>query len=74
MFYQNLYHRKLFLGKLFSQELILAHTSTLKQQSAARHVAPLGHIILIPSKPVFTQLYYTSSTDVKFVPVNYPVK
>jgi hypothetical protein len=53
MFYQNIYHRKLFLGKLFSQELILAHTSTLKQQSAARHVAPLEHIILIPSKPVF---------------------
>ena len=53
MFYQNIYHRKLFLGKLFSQELILAHTSTLKQQSAARLVAPLGHIILIPSKPVF---------------------
>jgi hypothetical protein len=41
------------LGQLFSQELILAHTSTLKQQSAARIVAPLGHIILIPSKPVF---------------------
>ena len=25
----------------------------LKQQSADRHVAPLGHIILIPSQPVF---------------------
>jgi hypothetical protein len=24
-----------------------------KQQSAGRHVAPLGHIILIPSQPVF---------------------
>jgi hypothetical protein len=27
--------------------------SALKQQSADRHVAPLGHIILIPSQPVF---------------------
>jgi hypothetical protein len=27
--------------------------SSLKQQSAVRHVALLGHIILIPSKPVF---------------------
>jgi hypothetical protein len=26
--------------------------SSLKQQSAGRHVAPLGHIILIPSQPV----------------------
>ena len=25
----------------------------LKQQSADRHVVPLGHIILIPSQPVF---------------------
>ena len=27
--------------------------SSLKQQSADRHVAPLGHIILIPSQSVF---------------------
>jgi hypothetical protein len=27
--------------------------SSLKQQSADRNVAPLGHIILIPSQPVF---------------------
>jgi hypothetical protein len=27
--------------------------SSLKQQSAGGHVAPIGHIILIPSKPVF---------------------
>ena len=27
--------------------------SSLKKQSACRHVVPLGHIILIPSKPVF---------------------
>jgi hypothetical protein len=26
---------------------------SLKQQSADRHVAQLGHIILIPSRPVF---------------------
>ena len=27
--------------------------SSLKQQSAGRYVAPFGHIILIPSQPVF---------------------
>ena len=30
------------------------HASSLKQQPLGRHVAPLGHIILIPSQPVFT--------------------
>jgi len=33
--------------------LDLYSASSLKQQSAGRHVAPLGHIILIPSQPVF---------------------
>ena len=28
--------------------------SSVKQQCVDRHVAPLGHIILIPSQPVFT--------------------
>ena len=28
--------------------------SSLKQQSADRYIAPLGHIIMIPSQPVFT--------------------
>ena len=27
--------------------------SSLKQQSEGRHVAPLGHVILIPNQPVF---------------------
>jgi hypothetical protein len=27
--------------------------SSLKQQSVGRHVAPLGHFILIPSQPMF---------------------
>ena len=27
--------------------------SSLKQESAGRHVTPLGYIILIPSQPVF---------------------
>ena len=34
-------------------ELHLYSASSLKYQSTGRHVAPLGHIILIPSKPVF---------------------
>jgi hypothetical protein len=34
-------------------ELDFYSASSLKQQSADRHVAPLGHIILILSQPVF---------------------
>ena len=31
---------------------------SLKQQSADRHVAPPGHIILIPSQPVFALSFF----------------
>ena len=34
-------------------ELDFYSASSLKQQSAARHVAPLRHIIMIPSQSVF---------------------
>ena len=34
-------------------ELEFYIASSLKQQSAGRHAAPLGYIILIPSQPVF---------------------
>ena len=34
-------------------ELDLYSAISLKQQSTGGHVAPLGHIILIPSQPVF---------------------
>ena len=34
-------------------ELDFYSASTLKQQSADKHVAALEHIILIPSQPVF---------------------
>jgi hypothetical protein len=34
-------------------ELDFYSASSLKQQSANRHVAPLGHTILIPNQPVF---------------------
>jgi hypothetical protein len=34
-------------------ELDFYSDSSLKQQSAGRHLAPHGHIILIPSQPVF---------------------
>jgi hypothetical protein len=48
------YHRY-FTIKLLVQhaELDFHSASSLKQQSADTHVAPLGHIILIPSQPVF---------------------
>ena len=29
-------------------------SKTLKKQSMGRHVAPLGHIIMTPNRPVFT--------------------
>ena len=34
-------------------ELDFYSASSLKQQSASRHVAPIGHIILFPSQLVF---------------------
>ena len=34
-------------------ELDVNSVSSLKHQSAGRHVAPLGYIILIPNQPVF---------------------
>ena len=41
-------------------ELGFNSVSLLKQQSAGRHVAPLGHIILIPSQPVFALSPYAA--------------
>ena len=34
-------------------DLEFYRASSLKQQLAGKHVAPLGHIIVIPSQPVF---------------------
>ena len=34
-------------------ELDFYSASSLKQQSAGRHIAPLRHIILIPSQSIF---------------------
>jgi hypothetical protein len=34
-------------------ELELHSANSLKQQSAGRNVTPFGHIILIPSQPIF---------------------
>jgi hypothetical protein len=39
-------------------ELDFYSASSLKQQNACRHVAPIGHIILIPSHPVFALSRY----------------
>ena len=39
-------------------ELDFYSTNSLKQQSAYRHVAPIGHNILIPSQPVFALFPY----------------
>ena len=40
-------------------ELDIYSASSLEQQSAGRHVAPLGHIILISSQPVFCSCFLT---------------
>jgi hypothetical protein len=40
-------------GPLCTRLVGFFSAGSLKQQSADRHVAPLGHIILIPSQPVF---------------------
>ena len=34
-------------------ELDFYSASSLKQQSVGKHVVPLGHIVMIPSRPVF---------------------
>jgi hypothetical protein len=34
-------------------DLDLYSASSLKQESAGRNVTPFGHIILIPSQPIF---------------------
>jgi hypothetical protein len=53
----QLYHgeNKLIFNEMMmrSSELDLYSASSLKQQSVGRHVAPPGHIILIPSQSVF---------------------
>jgi fructose-specific phosphotransferase system IIC component len=37
----------------FISGIMVSVLNSLKQQSASRHVAPFGHIILIPDQPVF---------------------
>jgi hypothetical protein len=48
----NIIELKLYIDQ--HAELDFNSASSRKQESAGRHVAPLGHIILIPSQPVFT--------------------
>jgi hypothetical protein len=43
----------LYLTKTLSW-IFIVRARTLKQQPVGRHIAPLGHIILIPSQPVLT--------------------
>jgi hypothetical protein len=50
-------------------ELDLYSTSSLKQQSEGRHVAPLGHIILIPNQPLFAFLLNTECFAEKQQPI-----
>jgi len=42
-------------------ELDFCSASPPKQQSAGKHVAPLGHIILIPSQPIFVCFLFNAA-------------
>ena len=44
--------------------------SSLKQQSTGRHVAPLGHTILILSQPVFTLLNAAYCVEKQQTPIS----
>jgi hypothetical protein len=48
-------------------ELDFYSASSLKQQSAGRHVAPLVHIILIPSQPVLLLFLCGEATNTNFI-------
>ena len=57
-------------GSLFLDqhaEVDFYSASSLKQQSAGRHVAPLWHIILIPSQPVFALSLSRAATNTNFI-------
>jgi hypothetical protein len=47
-------------------ELDFYSASSMKQQSVGRHVAPLGHIILIPFQPVFALYLWMYSLTHKY--------
>jgi hypothetical protein len=49
-------------------ELVFYCASSLKQQSAGRHVAPIGHIILIPSQPGLFLLNAVCLTEKQQIP------
>ena len=69
-FFSYIYHgeNKLHLDEIVSAlqvldqhaELDFYSVSSLKQQSAGRHVTPLRHIFLIPRQPVFVLTPYCS--------------
>ena len=47
-------------------ELYFNSGSSLKQQSGDRYVAPLWHVILIPSQPVFDSIWENVMYDDKY--------
>ena len=52
--------------------VFLYSASSLKQQFANRHVAPLRHIILIPSQPIFAlTLNATCLAEKQLIPILY---
>ena len=59
----------LYLTKSLSW-IFIVRARTLKQQTVGRHVAPLGHIILIPSQPVLTlsHQWYVLSGEATHIP------
>ena len=68
----QLYHgeNKLVVNEMMMRSALYFHSAgSLKQQSAGRHIAPLGHIILIPRQPVFTlfSLMLCEATHTNFI-------
>jgi hypothetical protein len=46
--------------------------NSLKEQSADRHVSPLGHIILIPSRQVFAVFNAACLAEEQHIPIKNP--
>jgi len=53
-FWWDDYDVRFVLDKRTESDFFFYGASSLKQQSTGRHIAPLRHIILFPSQPVFT--------------------
>jgi hypothetical protein len=49
----NYFNIKIIMSAILPRPIDFDSANSLKQQSASRNVSPFGHIILIPSQPIF---------------------